>query len=78
MEIYGLLWYINKYKRTAFVKVRVFLYLIFICVVVKHRFHKAVKDNEGSQRNYLGLVAVLIMQVSYFKVNNSLLECLQS
>lgn len=60
MEIYGVLRYINRYKRTAFVKVS-FLHLIFLYVVVKHRFYKAMKDNEGNQRNCLRLVAVLIM-----------------
>jgi len=70
MEIYGVLWYINRYKGTAFVKVS-FLYLFFFYVVVKPWFYKAVKDNEENQRNYLGLVAVLIMWVSYFKVSNS-------
>lgn len=77
METSGVLWYISRYKRTAFVKVS-FLCFIFLYVVVKHRFYKAVKDNEGNQRNYLGLVAVLIMQASCFKASNSLLECLYS
>lgn len=60
MEIHGVLQYFNRCKRTAFVKVS-FLYLFFLYVVVRHRVHKAVKDNEGIRRNYSVLVTLLIV-----------------
>lgn len=52
MEIYDVLQYINRYKRTDFVKVS-FFHLISLYVAAKPRVYKALKDNEETQRNYL-------------------------